>query len=170
MATRSSLLAWKIPWTEELGGLQSMGSQKSQTRLSDWAQTHNLVLGNILFLLFQEIEPILFSHWPYEEGALFFPIFFCLFVFVFNFFGSSVWLAGSYFHIQHWVLTTGLLGNSQLSSPFCSGGNSDGEKLSHPSKVTDVVGDWVLIRFPKLWFFFFFSFCFEGQVSRGNAV
>ena len=33
MATHSSVLAWEIPWTEEPGGLQSMGSQ-SQTRLS----------------------------------------------------------------------------------------------------------------------------------------
>ena len=28
MATHSSPLAWKIPWTEELGGLQAMGSQR----------------------------------------------------------------------------------------------------------------------------------------------
>ena len=28
MATHSSILAWRIPWTEEPGGLQSMGSQK----------------------------------------------------------------------------------------------------------------------------------------------
>ena len=34
MATHSSILAWRIPWTEEPGGLQSMGLQ-SQTRLSD---------------------------------------------------------------------------------------------------------------------------------------
>ena len=27
MATHSSVLAWKIPWTEECGGLQSMGSK-----------------------------------------------------------------------------------------------------------------------------------------------
>ena len=27
MATNPSILAWKIPWTEEPGGLQSMGSQ-----------------------------------------------------------------------------------------------------------------------------------------------
>ena len=27
VATHSSILAWKTPWTEELGGLQSMGSQ-----------------------------------------------------------------------------------------------------------------------------------------------
>ena len=29
MATPSSILAWRIPWTEEPGGLQSMGSQES---------------------------------------------------------------------------------------------------------------------------------------------
>ena len=34
MATHSSILAWEIPWREELGGLQSMVLQ-SQTRLSD---------------------------------------------------------------------------------------------------------------------------------------
>ena len=28
MATHSSLLAWRIPWTEESGGLQSMGPQR----------------------------------------------------------------------------------------------------------------------------------------------
>ena len=32
MATHSSTLAWRIPWTEEPGGLQSTGSH-SQTRL-----------------------------------------------------------------------------------------------------------------------------------------
>ena len=35
MATHSSILAWKISWTEEPGRLYSMGSQKSWTRLSD---------------------------------------------------------------------------------------------------------------------------------------
>ena len=38
MATHSSTLAWKVPWTEEPGRLQSMGSQ-SQTRLSDFTFT-----------------------------------------------------------------------------------------------------------------------------------
>ena len=33
MATHSNILAWKIPWTEGPEGLQSMGSQKSQTQL-----------------------------------------------------------------------------------------------------------------------------------------
>ena len=33
MATHSGILAWRIPWTEEFGGLQSTGTQ-SQTQLS----------------------------------------------------------------------------------------------------------------------------------------
>ena len=37
MATHSSILAWKIPWTEEPGGLQSMGSQSDTT---EHAHTH----------------------------------------------------------------------------------------------------------------------------------
>jgi len=56
MATHSNTLAWKIPWTEEPGGLQSMGSL-SQARLSDFTftfhfhtlekemATHSSVLG-----------------------------------------------------------------------------------------------------------------------------
>ena len=31
MATHSCILAWRIPWTEQPGGLQSMGSQESNT-------------------------------------------------------------------------------------------------------------------------------------------
>ena len=31
MATLSNILAWEIPWTEEPGGLQTMGSQESDT-------------------------------------------------------------------------------------------------------------------------------------------
>ena len=39
MATHSSILAWRIPWTEEPGGLQSMVFQKSWTQLSDETMT-----------------------------------------------------------------------------------------------------------------------------------
>ena len=35
MVTHHSILAWKIPWSEEPGGLQSTGLQRSRTRLSD---------------------------------------------------------------------------------------------------------------------------------------
>ena len=35
MATHSTILSWEIPRTEEPGGLQSMGSQKGRTRLSN---------------------------------------------------------------------------------------------------------------------------------------
>ena len=33
MATHSSILAWRIPWTEEPGGLQSVGSQRVEKLL-----------------------------------------------------------------------------------------------------------------------------------------
>ena len=45
MATHSSILAWRIPWTEEPGGLQSMGSQKSQIQLSMQACTFYVYNG-----------------------------------------------------------------------------------------------------------------------------
>ena len=39
VATHSSILAWEIPWKEEPGEVQSMGSQENQTRLSDFTFT-----------------------------------------------------------------------------------------------------------------------------------
>ena len=35
MATHASILAWRIPWTEELGELQSMGSQRDSTKVTE---------------------------------------------------------------------------------------------------------------------------------------
>ena len=48
MATHSSTVAWKMPWTEEPCRLQSMGSQKSQTRLSDFTSLHFTSLQGLL--------------------------------------------------------------------------------------------------------------------------
>ena len=44
MATHSSILAWKIPWTEEPGRLQSMGSQRVR---HDFVTEHALTLFNM---------------------------------------------------------------------------------------------------------------------------
>ena len=40
MATHFSILAWRIPWTEETGGLQSIGSQRVGYDRSHLACTH----------------------------------------------------------------------------------------------------------------------------------
>ena len=40
MATHSSILAWRIPWAEEPGGLQSMGSQRVRHSQSNLTSTH----------------------------------------------------------------------------------------------------------------------------------
>ena len=49
MATHSSILTWRIPWTEELGGLQSMG-RKGRTQLSNFTFTFTLVSLSIHIL------------------------------------------------------------------------------------------------------------------------
>ena len=41
MTTHSSILSWRIPWTEEPGGLQSMGSQKNWTWQSACVTDHS---------------------------------------------------------------------------------------------------------------------------------
>ena len=43
MATQSTVLAWRIPWTEEPGGLQSMGLQRA---VYDWVTEHQLFYRN----------------------------------------------------------------------------------------------------------------------------
>ena len=48
MATHSSALAWKIPWTEEPGRLQSMGVTKSWTRLSHFTSLHRVPFSSSL--------------------------------------------------------------------------------------------------------------------------
>ena len=49
MATHSSILAWEIPWTEDPGGLQSMGFQRVK---HDWATKHIKAHVNIFTSLF----------------------------------------------------------------------------------------------------------------------
>ena len=52
MAPHSSILAWRIPWTEEPGGLQSTGLQ-SQTRLSDFTHSLTHSLSGVLCFFIQ---------------------------------------------------------------------------------------------------------------------
>ena len=47
IAIHSRILAWEIPWTEKPGGLQSMGSQNSQTQLG--ISTTTMVLSLLSF-------------------------------------------------------------------------------------------------------------------------
>ena len=56
MATHSSILAWRIPWTEEPGGLQSMGSQRvgqdEVTNATLWYETE----GKLIHLLLEGLN------------------------------------------------------------------------------------------------------------------
>ena len=54
MATHSSILAWRIPWTEEPGGLQSMGSQRvgqdRGTNTHTHTHTHTQLIYNAVLV------------------------------------------------------------------------------------------------------------------------
>ena len=49
MATHSSILAWEIPWTKELGGLQSMGSQRVGYDLVTKQQQQHMQKNDFLY-------------------------------------------------------------------------------------------------------------------------
>ena len=79
MATHSSILAWKFPWTEEPDGLQSTGLQRVR---QDWAgNTHNMkpqLPGKTHLCLlsppYEEVSPVLFElfqpKWELLEALL----------------------------------------------------------------------------------------------------
>ena len=56
MATHSSILAWRIPWTEEPGGLPSMGSQRVRNDWSDLVRMYS----RFVCLLFQVLKAKVF--------------------------------------------------------------------------------------------------------------
>ena len=59
MATHSSILAWKIPQTEELGGLQSMGSKKVRPSGMDTTEEYSFILPGAEVI--QKV-PLIISH------------------------------------------------------------------------------------------------------------
>ena len=67
MATHSSILAWRIPWTEEPGRLQSMGSQRVR---HDWATSLSLSLMPHMMILrcgaFERVKPWWWDYCSYK--------------------------------------------------------------------------------------------------------
>ena len=83
MATQSSILAWRIPFTEEPGGLQSIGSQRVGHDWSDLActlpncsnfvpkNTYNSELSSVVFFFFcPHIEYVLFNYFNIYSFSL----------------------------------------------------------------------------------------------------
>ena len=81
VATHSSILAWRIPWTDEPAGLQSIGSQKAWHNWGDSAHTHPTQIEN-KFGLFQRRKPkmeekelLAFSHTRVTYSTVLSPYF-----------------------------------------------------------------------------------------------
>ena len=65
MATHSLILAWRIPWTEELGEMQSTGSHRVRYDWSDLAGMHTLGRGGSFMAFLREGCSFFFS-WPFS--------------------------------------------------------------------------------------------------------
>ena len=107
MATHFSILAWRIPRTEETGELQSMGSQKeldTTERLSLMFYTHTHVyISNVLYLILdtRSYTWCLFcSSWDSISLRSFSPFFLPLFIDI-----KPLTEKGFYHHLQYLVLT-----------------------------------------------------------------
>ena len=83
MASHSSILAWRIPWTEQPGGLQSMGLQRVE---HDWAANipARLWMEHILWTLDGTYSVSLFtSRWTYGLPRLWLPLIVLLLTFTY---------------------------------------------------------------------------------------
>ena len=61
MATSSSILAWKIPWTEEPGRATVHGVANSQTRLSNWALRAHTSNHYVVYLKLTQCSMLIIS-------------------------------------------------------------------------------------------------------------
>ena len=67
ITTHSSILAWEIPWTEELGGLQSMGLQRVGHDLMTKQEQQYFLAVNLVFLRINTITIVyLYINLPYK--------------------------------------------------------------------------------------------------------
>ena len=102
MAPYSSTLAWKIPWTEEPGRLQSMGSLRVG---HNWECTHNTVSYLGFYILVRKVfltsEVLSHSHeYPILEENLLWTSFSCLFLSVTPHFYREVTNKYSFFSVS----------------------------------------------------------------------
>ena len=86
MAPHSSILAWKIPWTEEPGGPQSMGSKESDKTVQSSMHTHNYV-----YLVKHLIVLLVYSYsWKHTKFTIILKL--------------VILLAFSYGYSNYWIL------------------------------------------------------------------
>ena len=108
MATHSSILAWKIPWTEELLRLQSMGLQRVG---HDWVTSHSLSLSSAFYKSSLNIWSSLFIYyWSLAWRILSITLLVCEMsancAVVWTFFGIVFTIACNYFRSHFQSITT----------------------------------------------------------------
>ena len=75
VVTHSSILVWKIPWTEEPGGLQPMGSEEVNVRANE--HTHTLYSQPFNFPLCFGLLQVMTKSFVFPEGVCVYILNFC---------------------------------------------------------------------------------------------
>ena len=70
MASHSSILAWKIPWTEKPGGLQSIGSRRVGHNQCDLASTHCAGKGALAVLLYVLVNSLCYHGFAVNRKSI----------------------------------------------------------------------------------------------------
>ena len=96
MATHCNILAWKIPWTEEPGRLQSTGSRRVRR---DWAQHSTRYRSSLLFICKLNLESHFYTVFPVFRISLPLGLSLFLILLYFMFDWNSVSLPGSWFSV-----------------------------------------------------------------------
>ena len=124
MATHSSILAWRIPWTEKPGGLQSMRSQRVG---HDWATEHSthknvkqqyLQYFRIVFVsVNSQCGPVLGCEFVYGKQIILSTL--RLYNFISRWHQKSVFQVLSW-GVDHNILLTFVEGPAHIFVPYCS--------------------------------------------------
>ena len=107
MITHSSTLAWRIPWTEEPGGLQSIGSHRVG---HDWSNLARAYIGRFCFCLHLTDSPLPSNRKP------FFFVCLCVCVSLCVFFQCLTFYVTTFFPLRKFlILNFSLLGSSSFT-------------------------------------------------------
>ena len=144
MEALSSILAWRIPWSEEPSGLQSMGSHRAGHSWVTWQQMVNDV--EYLFTGLLTISMSLLGKCPFQSSAHFLNGLFCFWI---------LWVLCVF-----WILMLYWIHDLQI--------------LSHIPQVIFLFDWWLplLCRSLLVWcsltyvFFSFFNLCFWCQIEK----
>ena len=151
MATHSSILAWRIPWTEEPGAVQFIGYQMSRIQLSNWTQTPNILYAFPCQDLCPHYSKVLKHSFPKDQRSPFLHISVQIFPYQRVFQWSLYW--ETVFQLTFHKFSTWHKSLSQINIVQCIFRNPLTEIITVSfTAIFSAEQQWLNIIFNKFWF------------------